>query len=254
MRSETISGPEDGLQTPWSSYVERYRSRDWRDLIFRDMILEDVRNQGPRPTILDIGCGGGLDGSIPLQCSIAEASGRFIGIEPDPDISLGEYFTESHRCLFEEAPLAAGSVNVAYTVMVLEHIPDPHAFWDRLHEVLADGGVFWGLTVDARHPFSRLSLWSGRLKVKDLYLDRILGRKSDEGRYKNYPTYYRTNTPETIKRHARGFRSCECVNFSRVGQFSSYLPRALRGMADWLDRITIRQGWPGTLLVVRAVK
>lgn len=238
----------------WAPYLERYRAGEWRDRIFRDMILADARRLGPNPTILDIGCGDGFDGDVPLQRSIAEAAGRYIGIEPDPEIPLGDYFTETHRCSFEQAPLPAGSVDVAYTVMVLEHLPRPQAFWDRLHEVVADGGVFWGLTVDSRHLFSRLSLWAGRLGIKKLYLDLVLGRAPDEGRYKNYPTYYRTNTPHQIARLARAFRSCECINFSRVGQWSPYLPESLCAMADQIDRRAIRKGRPGTLLIVHAVK
>ena len=164
-----------GIADAWDPYVKRYRAGEWRDRIFRDIILADARRQRSKPTILDIGCGDGFDGSVPLQRSIAEAAGCYIGIEPDPEILLGDYFTETHRCLFEQAPLAAGSVDVAYAVMVLEHLPHPQAFWDKLHEVLSDGGVFWGLTVDARHRFAWLSLWSGRLKLKDRYLDLILG-------------------------------------------------------------------------------
>ena len=33
------------------------------------------------------------------------------------------------------------------------------------------GGVFWGLTIDARHLFSRLSLYADRLGVKKFYLE-----------------------------------------------------------------------------------
>jgi len=238
----------------WAPYLERYRAGEWRDRIFRDMILADARRVKPKPKILDIGCGDGFDGSVPLQRSIAEVAGSYIGIEPDPRIPLGDYFTETHRCFFEQAPLAAGSVDLAYAVMVLEHLPRPQAFWDKLHDILADGGVFWGLTVDARHLFARLSLWADWLRVKDFYLDHVLGRDLGAGRYKNYPTYYKTNTPRRIAQLAQPFRSCECINFSRVGQWSPYLPGWLRAMANRIDRRAIRGGRPGTLLIVRAVK
>jgi SAM-dependent methyltransferase len=239
---------------PWAVYLERYRAGEWRDQIFHDLILADARRLGPRPVILDIGCGDGFDVDVPLQRSIAQAAGRFIGVEPDPAVSLGDYFTETHRCLFQDARLAAESVDVAYAVMVLEHLPDPAVFWDKLHQVLADGGVFWGLTIDARHLFSRLSLWGDRLRIKNFYLDRVIGPTPDQGRYKNYPTYYRTNTPRQIMRFARDFRSCECINFSRVGQWGNFLPSWLRAVADRMDRHSIRTGRPGTLLITRAIK
>jgi SAM-dependent methyltransferase len=238
----------------WTPYITRYRSGEWRDRIFRDMVLADAQRLGPGPAILDIGCGEGLDGSVLLQRSLAEAAGRFIGIEPDPAVILGDYFTETHRCSFEAAPLAAGSIDLAYAVMVLEHLPRPQVFWDKLFEVLSGGGVFWGLTVDARHLFARLSLWADRLRIKNVYMDLMLGRVSESGRYKNYPTYYRTNTPAQIGRLTGAFHSSEFINFSRIGQWSPCLPRSLRGIADAIDERSIRKGRPGTLLAVRVVK
>ncbi|MGP0065157.1 MAG: class I SAM-dependent methyltransferase [Isosphaeraceae bacterium] len=238
----------------WAPYIERYHSGEWRDRIFRDLILADARRLGPDPRILDIGCGGGLDGDVPLQRSVAEAAGRFIGIEPDPAVVLGDYFTEAHRCRFEDAPLVAGSIDLAYAVMVLEHLPRPEVFWGKLFEILPDGGVFWGLTVDARHPFAWFSLWADRLRIKNFYMDLVLGRAAESGRYKNYPTYYRTNAPAQIGRLTQAFRSAEFINFSGVGQWSSYLPGPLRSLADGIDAHAIRKGRPGTLLAVRVVK
>jgi SAM-dependent methyltransferase len=238
----------------WAPYIARYRSGEWRDRIFRDMVLADARRLQPAPTILDIGCGDGLDGSAVLQLSIAEASRRFVGVEPDPAVPLGDYFSEIHRCVFELAPIRAGSIDLAYAVMVLEHVSRPQVFWDKLFEVLTDGGVFWGLTVDARHPFSSFSLWADRLGIKNLYLDLVLGREPESGRYRNYPTYYRSNAPASIGRLTRNFQSVECINFSRVGQWGPYLPRPLQGIAGAIDRRSIRKGRPGTLLAVRAIK
>ncbi len=253
-RSETKSKIDGSDPDRWNDHLSRYRAGEWRARIFRDLILTDIRRSNPGPTILDIGCGDGLDGSLPLEQSIAEKAGQFIGIEPDPSVGLGDHFTETHRCLFEECPLESGSVNIAYAVMVLEHLPHPQAFWDKLHHVLTDGGVFWGMTVDARHLFCRLSLWTGRLRIKDLYLNRVLGETPGEGRYRNYPTYYHSNTPPHIARLARKFRECECMNFSRIGQWEYYLPRSLRPLAAWIDERDIRTGRPGTLLIVRAQK
>ena len=96
--------------------------------------------------------------------------------------------------------------------------------------------------------------WAGRLRIKDLYLDLVLGRDPDAGRYRNYPTYYRANTPVQIAHLAGAFRSCQFVNFSRLGQWSSYLPGLLRPLAEHVDRRAIQQARPGTLLIVRATK
>jgi SAM-dependent methyltransferase len=237
----------------WQPYCDRYQGGEWRDRIFRDMILEDALRLHPQPTLLDIGCGKGFDTDIPLQQSLVRAAGRYIGIEPDSAVTPGDYITEVHRCLLEEAPLVAGSVDVAFAVMVLEHVPKPQSFWDKLHEVLKPGGVFWGFTMDARHWFCAASLFLDRMQFKDLYLTYLLGRRGSQ-RYENYPVHYRCNTPEHMRRYARRFHSCECINFARIGQINSYFPRPLRGLASLVDRLAIARRRPGTLLAVRAVK
>jgi SAM-dependent methyltransferase len=242
-----------GATGRWAPYIARYRAGVCRDRLVHDLVIEEARRIGPGPTILDIGCGRGLDGDAPLQAKLASAAGRYIGIEPDAEIPLGDWFTETHRCRFEEAPLEPESVDIAVSVMVLEHLPSPQPFWDKLHEVLREGGVFLGLTIDARHPFSRLSLWLDRAGLKDLYLRAILGRRG-EGRYENYPVHYRSNTPEVVGRQARAFREVEAVNFARADQWSGYFPRPLRPLIAAVDRRAIRAGRPGTLLAIRAMK
>jgi SAM-dependent methyltransferase len=237
----------------WAPYILRYRDGEWRDRIFRDMVAEDVRNMGDAPTILDIGCGRGLDGSLPLQRSLAEQAGHYIGVEPDPEVPLADHFREIHRTVFEEAPIEANSVHLAFAVMVLEHLPSPRPFWEKLRATLRQGGVFWAMTVDGRHPFARSSRWADRMHIKSRYLNLIYGKRGVQ-RYEDYPVYYRSNTPEQIRRHAVGFKSVELINFSRVGQWSPYLPLRLRPLADLWDHRSIRRGRPGTLLMIRAEK
>jgi SAM-dependent methyltransferase len=238
--------------TRWTPYLERYRKGEWRDRILHDLILEEACRR-EAPTLLDIGCGRGFGGDLRLQQSLARAAGHYIGIEPDPEIEPGPHVRERLCCLFEDAPLAAGSVAVAFANMVLEHLAEPAAFWNKLYEVLQAGGVFWGLTMDARHWFCRASLWAERLKVKDMYLTALRGRRG-EARYENYPVYYRSNTPEQIVRHTQRFRACETLNFARVGQCNYYVPRLLQPLANWLDRRALRRGRPGTVLAVRVEK
>jgi SAM-dependent methyltransferase len=239
--------------TQWAPFVDRYRRGEWRDKILHDLILADARQRGEGLTFLDIGCGHGFDGDLRLQQSLARHAGRYVGIEPDPHIEPGSHVTEVHRCFFEDATLEPGSVDVAFAVMVLEHLPQPARFWDKLHEVLCEGGVFWGLTMDARHWFCTASVFAERLKVKDLYLNFLWGKRGLE-RYENYPVYYRANTPQQILRHVRRFRAHDFINFAREGQSNYYFPRLLHPVANWIDRRAIGKGQPGTLLAVRVVK
>jgi hypothetical protein len=107
--------------------------------------------------------------------------------------------------------------------------------------------------VDGRHWVTAASYWTERLGVKGLYLTLVAGRRG-EGRYLNYPVYYRSNTPGQIARYVGAFRSCELINFSRVGQCNPYYPRCVHPLANYFDRRAIRKGKPGTLLAVRVEK
>jgi len=235
-------------------YVRRYRDNaEWRATVFRDMILDDAKTRGSNLTFLDIGCGKGFDGDEQLQRDIAKVAGQYIGIEPDPDIKMGDYFTQVHRTTLEDAPIERGSIDVAFAIMVLEHLGDPQPFWDKLWDVLAPNGVFWALTVDGRHPFCRGSLWMQKLHFKDLYLNGVFGERGTD-RYENYPVHYRCNTPEQVEAFARRFTSCDFVNFARVGQLNAYYPRVFHGLASAVDRRLIRHIKVGTLLAVRAEK
>jgi SAM-dependent methyltransferase len=242
--------------SPWSAYTRRYASGEWRAPIFRDLILADARamaNPRGELTFLDIGCGGGFDGDVALQRSLAEAATRYIGIEPDPEIELSDVFTTTHRCLFEDAPIEDGSVDIAFAVMVLEHIGDPQAFWSKLHRILRKGGCFWGLTVDARHWFVLMSTLMEKLRIKDAYLDNLHGRRGEE-RYENYRVFYRANTPRQIARFTSNFSASTVLNFQRVGQLDFYIPGRLRWLGRLMDSLAIGAGLPGAVMAVRVEK
>jgi SAM-dependent methyltransferase len=248
-------GPDGEQGFDWSPYIDRYRRGEWRAPIFRDMIRADLQRLRPfrPPVLLDIGCGSGLDDDVRLQASLAAEAGRYVGVEPDAIIKTGAVFHAVHHCSFEAAPLEPASVDVAFAVMVLEHVNAPVAFWDKLHTVLRAGGVFWGFTMDARHYFAKASLLAKKFQIKEWYLDRLHGRKGKE-RYENYPVYYQCNTPERLERLARRFRSRIILNFHRVGQLDYFFPTRLRWLGRSIDRITARRGSPGSILAVRVVK
>jgi len=241
------------LDSLFEQAVSRYREGTCRDRVLHDLIMADADRLGRPLTVVDIGCGKGFDTDIPLQQSLVRAATHYIGIEPDEAVTPGDYIKDVRRCFFEQAELPPNSVHLAFAVMVLEHLEDPQPFWDKLHEILVPGGVFWALTVDARHWFCRASLWAQRLRFKGWYLSQILGARG-ESRYEDYPVYYRCNAPDDIKRYGRSFASVSCFNLARVGQCDEAFPRLLRPLSQRLEASRIKRGKPGTLLVVRAVK
>jgi SAM-dependent methyltransferase len=239
----------------WVPYLQRYTQGEWRAPIFRDLILADVVNLSLRgkPALLDIGSGKGFDGSPDLQRSLAQAAGSYLGVEPDGEIRAEPIFSAVHRCIFEEAPISPASVEVAFAVMVLEHLASPRPFWDKLHAVLKPGGVFWGFTMDARHWFVPVSLLAKRLRVKECYLNVLHGNRGKE-RYENFPVYYCCNTAEQLRQYTKAFRDVTVLNFTKVGQLDYYFPRWLRTVGHALDRWALRRGRPGSILAVRVVK
>ncbi|HTR14156.1 MAG TPA: class I SAM-dependent methyltransferase [Roseiarcus sp.] len=240
-------------QGQYDEYLQRYRRREWRARIFHDLIARDIRAAGNGCVVLDIGCGGGFDDDLPLQKSLAALSGRYIGIEPDAHVEPGAHVAEIHRCLFEQAPIQPGSIDVAFAVMVLEHVQNPQHFWGKVHEILKPGGTFWGMTVDGRSLFAKASFWLEQLHVKELYMRWLRGRRGEE-RYLNYPVFYRCNTPRQIEAETQGFAEHHVINFSGVGQHRHAFPQWLYPLSDQFDRWIVNNNKPGTLLMLRLVK
>ena len=237
----------------WQDAVRRYSQGEWRAPIWRDLLLAEAASRGPSPTVLDIGCGHGFDGSEKLQADIASVAGEFIGVEPDREITVPAHFDHVYRSDFENARINPGTIDVAYSVMVLEHVENPDRFWRHVRKCLRSGGVFWGFTADSRHYFCKVSTWMDRLKIKDTYLT-LLGGQRGQDRYENYPVYYRSNSPNALRSLARDFANCDVGSLSRPGELSTYYPRFLSPFFSFLDRRVVRNNDYGYLLVTRVVK
>lgn len=247
---------QGSVEPLWAPYLQRYAGGEWRAPIFRDMVLADARaleDERGKLSFLDIGCGGGFDGDARLQHSLARVAGQYIGVEPDAAIDVGDMFSATHRCFFEDAQIEGDSIDMAFAVMVLEHFENPQAFWEKVHKVLRKGGVFWGFTVDARHWFVSASLLTEKLRIKDMYLNMLHGKRGEE-RYENYEVYYRTNTPEQIQGLTQSFSSTTILNFRKVGQLDYYFPQSLKWLGRTVDRIALRMDWPGSVMAVRVEK
>ncbi|TWT33773.1 hypothetical protein KOR34_36070 [Posidoniimonas corsicana] len=244
------------LASKYAEILQAYRRGDSRHVVFRKLVECDLtaNRGGQKPvTLLDIGCGAGFDKSHASQLELAKMCDEFWGVEPDESVLPPACFDRVYRDCFESVDIPKDSVDVAYAVMVLEHVSDPSAFWHKVRGVLRTGGVFWGFTVNSRHAFALASSVLGRLRLKDWYLDSLRGSRGVE-RYENYRTYYRCNTPEHIQRHAAGFECIECDTLHRVGQLDYYIPSYMRWVSHAWDRHTIRSSRPGSVLVVRAQK
>ena len=237
----------------WAAYFEQARQGKDRSILFHEMVSAELARCGPGATLLDIGCGRGIGGGRVLQESLAAAAGRFIGIEPDRDVAVSDCFCQVHRCTLEEAPLEAGSIDVAMAAFVLEHVADPASFFRKLHEVLGRRGVFWAMTIDKRHPFALLSNLAQRMWLKRPLLAWVR-RGGPAENVETYPTFYRSNTPRALARHAAAFGERRWLSLNYVGQHDAYLPQVLHRFAHAADRMARSLRLPGPTAIVRLSK
>jgi SAM-dependent methyltransferase len=255
MRFEDV-GPEvrpSRPAFPWDEPLAQLASSTWRTPVLREMVLRDIRSLGGDGTVLDIGCGRGFDDHPDSQRIIAAHCRRMVGVEPDACVAVPECFDEVHATTFEGAALLPESVDVAYAVMVLEHVEDPGAFWRKLAYVLKPGGVFWGFTVNGAHWFAPISLAMGRAGLKSFYLDLVHGARGSS-RFIDYPVRYRCNTDAEVARHASGFSGFEIKSFGEIGGASFYFPRVLRPAVRMFDSRWHSRTGQRISLAVRAVK
>ena len=238
----------------WDGYQSRYMHGEYRAHIFRDMILAELKRlssvSGEPLTIVDIGCGGGFDGDARIQQEIAKYAGSYIGIEPDKEVNLLPIFSRTFQSTLEDAAIEPDSVDVAFAVMVLEHIENPSLFWNQIRNMLKHGGIFIGFTVDARHWFVDASVAFDKLRIKDIYLNALHGKRGEQ-RYENYGVYYRINDPDSIRMQTIEFARSETIAFQKIGQLDYYFPNGIKWVARTVDRIDRWRGKAGNVIAIR---
>lgn len=218
---------------------------------FSSLVIKELGTFAEKSTrVLDIGCGGGFHHRDDIQKSIGALTKDFVGIEPDPEAKCIPNFSIVHHTSLEDAPIPAASVDLAYCVMVLEHVMDPVSFFSKLDKILSADGVFYGFTVDSRHWFGAASSLLQNLGLKDLYLNLLRGNRGVD-RYENFPTAYRCNTPTKLVQFMPAF-DVTVFSLHKIGQMDFYMPKILKPLSHLIDRFTIFLGLPGSVLVVRA--
>ncbi len=98
-------------------------------------------------TVLDLGCGGGLD--VLLAAQKVGPTGKAIGIDMTPQMlelarrnaeKAGAINTEFHRATIDKLPLADGSVDCVISNCVINLAPDKPAVFREIARVLKPGG------------------------------------------------------------------------------------------------------------------
>jgi arsenite methyltransferase len=99
----------------------------------------------PGETVLDLGCGGGLD--VFLAGDKVGPSGKAIGIDMTPEMlelarrnAAGRTNVEFHQATIDELPLADASVDCVISNCVINLAPDKAAVFREIARVLKPGG------------------------------------------------------------------------------------------------------------------
>jgi SAM-dependent methyltransferase len=158
---------------------------------------------------LDIGCGRGSQQDDPVRIRrelriLRGKCERVIGIDVDP-VGAENPFVDEFRLIADGRtwPVETGSIDLALADFVIEHVPDPDAFFAEAARVTKPGGHICIRTINVH---SYLGIAS-RLIPSGLHR-RVLRRAQPSRPLEDvFPTVYRCNTIQRLTRalEANGF-------------------------------------------------
>ena len=182
------------MRTSAKALTDRFYSRQpgWVDGTsrFANLINSKIR---PEYQILDLGAGSGKVGPVNFQGQVRSV----IGIDRDSYIGSNERIDYSVIGLAERLPFRSGSFNVVFSDWMIEHLAHPEAVASEVYRVLGPSGFFVFRTGNVRH-YSYAIAADTPHWFHHLVANRARGLAQDGG--DPHPTYYRMNTPETVRR------------------------------------------------------
>ncbi len=207
----------------------RYNFRltsDHRVVITR-LILKECRTRPSPVRVLDVGCGRGISRYPEYQAAIRDVADEYWGLDPDEGVAPPEGLFDHHQvALMEAAELPEDYFDLAYSNMVMEHVAEPDRFMAAVMRCLKPGGVYLMVTPNKRHYFTRTASTLHKLRLDELVLRLIQGRKVEEY---HYPVQYLFNDEPSIAACAKrlGFLPPEFAYIEAEGP-RAYFPILFR--------------------------
>ena len=199
----------------WSSRIQEIINKDFPphthpSRIFERTLLEQVK---PGSTVLDIGCGR----RAPNLMKLRGTAETLIGIDV-VDFEVSEPKLILSNCSVSNMNrIATGSIDIAYSRSVMEHVDNVDAAYSEIHRVLRPGGKYLFLTPN---------FWDYVSLISCVIPNRLHGKlvKFAEGRPESetFPVYYRSNTHYRINKLSRKHK-LKVVDFKYFGQYPSAL-------------------------------
>jgi SAM-dependent methyltransferase len=156
---------------------------------------------GPDTVLVDFGCGRGAYASDPIPFRrdlriFKDKARRVIGLDAGPAGAENPFLDEFHCLEDPHWPLADASADLVLCDNVLEHLPEPRAFFAEARRVLVPGGV---VCIRTPNRWNYIALISRLLKGKHRAgaLARAKPALAEEDAF---PTLYRCNTLPALRR------------------------------------------------------
>jgi SAM-dependent methyltransferase len=197
----------------WSSKIQAIIDREFPSHTHPYRILERTILEyiGPDAAVLDIGCGR----QAPNLMKLKGRARTLIGIDTvdfevsAPDLAL------LNESAFDMTSIASGTVDVAYSRSVMEHLDTVDAAYAEIHRVLKPSGKYIFLTPN---------FWDYTSLISYVIPNFLHGKlmKFVEGRTERdtFPTFYRSNTYYRIRRNSSKYRFA-IQSFQYLGQYPS---------------------------------
>lgn len=200
---------------------------------FYSMLAEDSIREVRRwtelegATVLDVGGGPGY-----FADAFAAAGARYVGVDPDVGelTARGTVGGNMLRASGLSLPFATGSVDLAYSSNVLEHVPDPEAMAREMLRVTRPGGT----VVISWTPW--LSPWGGHETAPWHYLGGVRAADRYERRMGRRPKndFGRSLYACSVGRMLAWVKDCERHGDAEVIEI---LPRYHPAWAKWVIRV-----------------
>lgn len=114
---------------------------------FTSLILKEIHENS---VVIEIGAGKGLCRYVK---NISDKAGKLIGVDPSPNIENNFYVHSYIKAPFEEADIPNNSLDVIYSIYVMEHIENPERLFLKAHQTLKENGKFYFITPNRPHYF-----------------------------------------------------------------------------------------------------
>ena len=200
----------------------------------------------PGAAWLDVGGGSSPFPDNPkLAAELAARAGRFVGVDPSPNVHENPYVRERHQS-FLEAYHSAQPFDLATLRMVAEHVTDPPAVVSALARLMKPGGRVIVLTV---HLFSPITVAS-HLTPFGLHhpVKKLLWGGEDKD---TFPTAYKMNTRRELKRlfGNGGFRESEFAYLDDCCTFSKFPAVNTLELLTWRGLRSVGMHYPESNLL-----